>query len=137
MPDKDGFGNYMSLDIVIKTIPHEGQRYATVGDWQWKSDGRLVITVSDMKDWKKEFLVARHELDEVMLCRARGITQEQVDRFDIDYEASRLEGDTSEPGDSLDAPYRAEHFFATSIERLLAAELKVDWTNYEEVINSL
>lgn len=80
----------MSLDIVIKTIPHEGQRYATVGDWQWKSDGRLVITVSDMKDWKKEFLVVFHELAEVMLCRARGITQEQVDRFDIDYEASVL-----------------------------------------------
>ena len=127
----------MSLNIRIQTIPHNKQRYATVGDWVWTSTGNLTIYVSDLGDWRKEFLVARHELDEVMLCRERGITQEEVDQYDMAYEARRLPGDTSEPGDSLLAPYRKEHFFATTQERAMAHELGIDWTIYEDAINSL
>src|SRR5271168_4307441 len=104
--------------ITIVTIPHDQQRYETCGDWQWDKKGNLLITVSDMKNWRKNFLVAYHELIEVMLCRARSISQQEVDGFDLQYEAVRPPDDiTSEPGDSPLAPYNKEHVFATKQER--------------------
>lgn len=128
----------MSLNIRIITVDHSKQRYDTCGDWEWSSAGNLTITVSNMGDWRKEVLIAIHELTEVMLCRERGITQEEVDNFDKSYEETRSPDDiTSEPGDHPLAPYRKEHFFATNIERLICAELGVDWENYEKVIQSL
>jgi len=127
----------MSLKIVIGTTPHKNQRYPTVGDWIWITPDVLEIQVSDMGNWRYEALVAVHELVEVLLCKQRGITQEVVDGYDVGYENKRPEGDLSEPGDSADAPYRNEHFFATNVERLLAAELGVDWREYGDVVESL
>jgi hypothetical protein len=123
--------------IIIETIPHASQRYETVGDWQRDENGDLVIRVSGMGNPDYEALVALHELVEVLLCEKRGIKAEAVDAFDKEYEANRKEGDDSEPGDSLDAPYRKEHFFATNIEALMSAELGVDWPKYEAAINAL
>jgi hypothetical protein len=91
-----------------------------------------------MNDPRYEELVAYHELTEALLCLARGIPQELVDKYDMEYEASRPEWDaTSEPGDAKDAPYHAEHFFATIVEHLMAAELGVDWQLYEQAIQAL
>jgi hypothetical protein len=128
----------LSLRIHILTKPHSDQRYDTCGDWLFdKQDGSLIIYVSNLGDWKQELCVAVHELIEAMLCKDLGITDELVTEFDEDFESKRVEGNTDEPGDSPDAPYKAQHFFATSLERLLAAELGVDWKEYEEAINNL
>lgn len=118
-------------------IKHSQQRYPTVGDWMWDKRGNLAITSSDMGNWKYNYLVKFHELVEVMLCRDRGITQDEVDDFDKEYEARREEGDTSEPGDSKLAPYYKEHQFATKLERLMAKELGVDWREYDKAVSSL
>ena len=125
------------MNIEIKTILHRQQRYSTIGDWTILPDGSLKISVSDMGNDDYAFLVAVHELCEVWLCKKRGITQKAVDTFDIIFEQNRAEGDESEPGDHPDAPYRKEHFFATSIERLLAAELGVDWAKYDKTVVEL
>jgi hypothetical protein len=126
------------VDITIKTIPHAEQRYETVGDWWCDDKGDIKIRVSSMGDWKKEALVAFHELAEVLLCKDRGITTEMVDAFDMQYEADRDAGkhpQDAEPGDDPACPCRDEHFFATSVERLLAQQLGVDWKTYgDEVI---
>ena len=127
----------VTVRISIRTIPHDNQRYPTVGDWIWDKNGDLIINVSDMGNKKYEFLVAFHELIEVMLCKERGITQAEVDDFDIAYEARRNFDDTSEPGDSLKAPYYNEHQFATCLERLMALELGVNWGEYDEKVNNL
>ena len=125
------------MNVKIVTIPHEEQRYPTVGDWVVNGDN-LYISVSKMSDPRYELLVAVHELVEVLLCKERGISQELVDKFDMEYEASRSEWDTtSEPGDAAGAPYKKEHFFATTVERLLAAELGVDWEKYEAEVQAL
>lgn len=122
--------------IIIEIIPHSEQRYPTCGDWQ--DNGEIIkIKVSDSGNWKFNALVAVHELCEVLDCRQWGVTDALVDLFDKDFEASRPEGNTDEPGDSPHAPYRKQHFFATNIERQVAAELEVDWKEYEEAINSL
>ena len=116
------------------------QPYPTVGDWRRDSDGTLRINVSSEIGEKYAALVALHELVEVLLCEERGITVEAVDEFDKAYEKQReksLTLDTSEPGDDSKAPYRNEHCIATGVERIVAAALDVDWSDYEKAINDL
>jgi hypothetical protein len=118
-------------DIRIKTIEHIDQRYNTVGDYITCDDGSFEIRVSDFGDRKLEFLIAVHELIESTLCRERGITESEIDSFDISFEQTRHKyDDILEPGDSIDAPYHKEHMFSTKIEKMIAEELQVDWQNY-------
>lgn len=130
------------MRIEIETIPHDEQKYPTVGDW-WFTDNNdfegesLQIRVSDMDNWKYELLVAFHELAEVMLCKDRGISAKKVDDFDKKFEKARKKGNTDEPGFDSKAPYRKEHTFATGVEMLLAEQLNVDWKKYDKVINEL
>jgi hypothetical protein len=124
--------------IVISTLRHKDQRYDTVGDWKFhEPQGVLDVTVSKMSDWRYEVLVGIHETVEALLCKQRGVKEVDVTAFDVAYEAKRLKGDASEPGDDPIAPYHAEHVFATKIEKLLAAELGVDWDAYDKEIASL
>ena len=99
--------------------------------------GVLHIRVSKLSDPRYELLIALHELVEVTLCKHRSVTEKSVDAFDIAFEKRRKLGNDDEPGDDPRAPYRREHFFATSVERLMAAELGVDWRKYEAEINAL
>lgn len=124
------------MNIDIRTIPHHAQRYETVGDWFFDEEG-LHIRVSKMSDQRYEWLVGIHELVEVLLCKAAGITQEEVDAFDMAYEKKRPEGDDSEPGDDLQAPYALQHSIATGVERVVAAFLGVSWSLYDADIQSL
>lgn len=125
------------MKIIIDTIPHSQQRYPTCGDWQWLDGGEvLFIRVSKLSDWRYEILIAIHELIETVLCKNDGDVESDVDAFDIAYEKQRAPGDESEPGDSPRAPYRRQHLIATGIEKILAAELGVDWKAYDkEVVN--
>ena len=128
------------MEIIIQTIPHKNQRYKTVGDWFRDKNGVLHIKVSDMGNDKYTLLVALHELIEASLCEDRGITDVKVTAFDKKFESERAAGmqdDDSEAGDDVRAPYRKEHFFATNIERLLSAELRVDWKKYDKAVMSL
>lgn len=181
------------MKILIETIPHDQQRYPTVGDWFYvptlhcdfcdstirlgseipppftcptckkpipkqKFGRMLVIRVSQLSSTAREYLIAVHELIEVILCEHAGVTQETVDAFDMEFEKRRQEridqaarkviepGVTSgeealiaieEPGDDENAPYRKQHCFATGIERLLAAEMDVAWHSYEAELESL
>jgi hypothetical protein len=126
------------MKIVIETIPHHEQRYETVGDWVVDRDTKtFTIRVSELDNWKYELLVGLHELIEVALCVDRGISSELVDQFDFAYESARSVDDNSEPGDATGCPYGREHYFATNLERLMAAELKVDWNDYDEELSHL
>jgi hypothetical protein len=124
------------MNILLETIAHEAQRYPTVGDWVMDGDS-IRIMVSKMEPEDYSFLVALHELVEVWLCRKRGISQEAVDAFDIEFEKNRPEGNVDEPGDDPKAPYVREHQFATKIERLMAEELGVEWDAYNAAVENL
>jgi hypothetical protein len=78
-----------------------------------------------------EFLVVIHELVECMLCKFRGINESAVDQWDKSFTG------IGEPGDDPLAPYHREHTFATSIEKLVAQEIGVDWDTYEVAIAAL
>jgi len=115
--------------VTVHVISHADQRYATSGDWVWK-DGGLVVTVSDLGDERFNALVAAHEVTEALLCHRDGVTEAQVDEWDLAYE-----GD--EPGDDPSAPYHRQHMEASRVERLLAELLGVDWQEYEESFGQL
>lgn len=118
------------MNITIKTIPHDMQRYPTVGDWYFDDAGNLEIRVSDMGNWQYEALVAFHELAEVLLCKDRGITAEMVDVFCMTIEERQKEGTVDESGHDRASPSHREHIFAENVERLLAFELGIDWNEY-------
>ena len=146
--------------IVIETRPHAEQRYPTSGDWgagyatkpraTYSETGDcLIVTVSEMGDWRIEALVAVHELIEALLCKSDGVSEKAVCDFDVEFEAARDEAvghredvtwfgfrgrpvdADAEPGDDPDAPYARQHTFATAVERMLCAALGVKWNDYE------
>jgi hypothetical protein len=125
------------VNIKIDIIDHKKQRYDTVGDWYYDANGTLHIHVSKLADGRHEHLVAIHELVEALLCEEAGVDEEDVTAFDLVYEANRKAGDTSEPGDSVAAPYYKQHQIATGMEKILAAQMHVDWNSYERDINQL
>jgi len=127
------------MNIIIKVIPHEEQRYPTAGDW-WFDGEDLHVRVSKLATRWRESCIAVHELIEALLCKRAGVLQADVDAFDKKFEVDRLLGNhepEDEAGDNAAAPYYEQHQFASGIERLLAQQLKVDWLDYEEEIESL
>lgn len=125
------------MRVLIETIPHDSQRYSTAGDYQYLPDGTVYITVSDIGDEKMETLVAIHELIEERLTKWRGIKEQDITDFDIEFEKNREPGNLDEPGFDKDAPYRAEHLAATGIEMMMCALSGMEWHDYEQKINSL
>ena len=127
------------MKITIQTVPHDQQRYETVGDWVYDGEN-LTITVSDMGYRRFNLLVGIHELIEAELCRLAGVDEATVTAFDVQYEADREKGlhaADSEPGDDRATPYRLQHAFATKIEKQLADALFVDWNTYDKTVQSL
>lgn len=142
------------MNYRIRTIPHSEQKYETAGDYYIVPEprtfelsnppGKLVfdtqvrhIVVSEMGNADYEFLVAIHEFVESYLAAKNGITDEAITAFDVEFEKNRKEGNLDEPGDSREAPYRKEHRIATTIEKLMANFLGVNWQNYEDTVNAL
>jgi len=126
--------------IDVKVIPHNEQRYETVGDYWFEGD-TMQIRVSKMDSSHREFLVLMHEMVEVYLILSKGIVIEDIDKFDKRFEEFRtaypdLVGD-DEPGDHPKAPYYKEHQIATRMEKWLAQTLNEDWDLYEDKVNSL
>jgi hypothetical protein len=122
----------MLTDIAIRIIPHDQQRYPTVGDWYTDEHGVTHISVSNLGNWRMEFAIAIHELTEWALCRHQGVSQREVDEFDTTYT-----GPCIEPGDDPKSPYRMAHCVATGVERIVIALLGVSWRDYDEKVNSL
>lgn len=119
------------FSISIKTIPHNNQRYNTVGDYYEDANGIKMVLISDLGDWKMETLIMVHELVELALCKAAGVTDAQIDEFDFAFAANRDPDDSSEPGNNRKAPYYTQHKFACKVERMLARALRVNWKEYE------
>jgi hypothetical protein len=127
----------MGLKIKVETIHHGHHRYPTVGDWWHTPTGEWEIRVSQLANWKYEFLVAFHEMIEAALCRDRGISEAEVTQYDKSFEFDRAPDDASEPGDQITAPYHWQHQIATMFERVMARQLGVNWDEYERTINEL
>jgi hypothetical protein len=140
----------------IEVIPHNEQKYNTIGDYWWEPGGELVIVVSDLGDPLAEMLVGLHEaIEGVALHYERPLTDDPnaiikaVNDFDIAFEdrrlrstdnhpeftclANHLHAPDDEPGDCSAAPYHREHSLATAVERMLCAFVGYPWQKYEDV----
>ena len=133
----------MLPEIHIKVIPFKAHRKnigGQVDDYWVDKKGILQIRISDLNSASLEFMLLIHALSEAVLCMIRGIKFSSIDEFDRQFEEQVRGGlyrEDEEPGDDIAAPYKREHFFATNIERLLAAELGINWGYYERILNDL
>lgn len=135
------------MRINIESIPHESHRYATCGDYFYDDLDILQVRVSDIPTVKDKALeelykkmIVIHELVEEALTKFRGISEQEIMNFDLYYEKRREQGlvdENSEPGFNNDAPYRAEHTLATSIEMQMCSLAGISWEDYDKHINSL
>jgi hypothetical protein len=115
----------MVKSVKIEVISPKGMRYRTVGDWFYADHFSLTIQVADTGNWKYNILVAIHELIEVVLCRDAGVTEKQVDKFDLAHQ------DDEDPGTHPKAPYGVQHLTAMGVEMIIAACMGVKWRTYE------
>lgn len=122
------------MKISIETIPHSDQRYNTCGDYFYRR-GVLCIRVSELTSRHEMACIAVHELVEALLCEAKGVSFDSIDKFDKQH--SEINSFATEPGDDVRCPYYREHQIATVVERLLAAELGVNWLSYENHVKEL
>ena len=123
--------------IQIRVIPHNKQRYETIGDYFFDKKGGLQVRVSDLGDWRYNLAVIIHELIESGLCLVRGISFQDIDKFDMRFERERsagLHSSDEEPGFSPNAPYLKEHRFATRIEKQLIKEFDINWDDYDKEV---
>src|SRR5215831_4364883 len=112
--------------ILIEIIPHSEQRLpeSLGGDWVFDAEGNLTIRISDTGDWRYNFLFARHEMDEAVLCKYNGITTEMVDADELNAK------DTDDPDSFSGYPgscYQNQHNDALSAEWIMSRLLGVDW----------
>jgi hypothetical protein len=115
------------MKIVISVIPHNEQRYNTVGDWQFALNGDLLINVSDLGNDYYNYLVARHEMDEAILCRRFHVDEEEVTKYDL---ANPDTAGNDTLSDNLDSPYFDYHNDALASEWQFGRLLGVDWADY-------
>jgi hypothetical protein len=120
-------------EIRIQFIKDSEQRYDTAGDYFIKNEILIIKISKQFKDRKRqkfyEWLILIHEIIEVLLVIARGISIKKIDEFDKEFNKTHEDG---EPGDDLKAPYYKEHKVATKIEKIMAKELNVNWKEYNE-----
>lgn len=118
------------MNIICKVIPESEQRAEVNGcDWYFDENGDLQVRVSPQSDRRYEVLLMIHEACEAILCQHNGVTVAQVDAFDLEYDKTHTFDLNA--GDDPGAPYAREHCFATAIERIMAAELDVNWLAYD------
>ena len=120
------------LFILIKVIPHEFQEYNTVGNYKSMGDETFIL-VSEQGDEFYNKLIAIHELVEEALTKRRGLSESEILDFDLYFEKRREQGlveKDAEAGFCSEAPYLAEHTFATSVEMQMCALAKVSWNDY-------
>lgn len=132
------------MRIVIEVVPVDQQRKfrgkPIMGDWFFSEDlSELTIRMLDFGDWRYNYLYARHEMDEAMLCKNDGITTKVVDEWCDKPEGSPELGDDNPDSVSGygEAPYQRQHSDALVSEWILARFLGVDWKEYGEAVEEV
>jgi len=115
-------------NIDIKVIPHNKQRYDTLGDYYFTKKGKLKVRVSDCNNQWYERMIIIHELIEETLTRYKGITEEEIMKFDLEHI------DNEDPGSLNESPYHDEHMIALGIEQTLCLYMGIDWNIYDKRI---
>ena len=116
--------------IEVNFVDHNLQKYDTCGDYYMEGD-ILKFIISKTGNTVYDRLVLIHEMVEQLLTEQKGIKEEIITDFDVNFK-----GD-GEPGDDPQAPYADEHCFATGIEKMICAYLGIKWKEYDDCIEQL
>jgi hypothetical protein len=123
------------MDVMIKIVPrHEMRPNVDGADWYFDEQGNLQVRINPLSDWRMEMLLGVHEAVEAVMCKHNGVTVASVDAFDIEYD--KTHSTDLNAGDDPAAPYSHEHCLATAIERILCAELDVNWFEYDKELET-
>lgn len=131
--------NVFNLPNIIY-MPITAQRFTTLGDWWQDENGAFTIAISNMDDWRYEFLVLIHELTEWSICQISGISTSACDAFDTVWEKKIEAGLVSpdiEAGFDKSCPYRKGHIWGARMERLFCWLLKANWQDYNRACDAL
>lgn len=121
------------MKIIIGT--KKKMRYDTAGDYYYDKKGNLHIESFVQDNPLYEKLIAIHELIEEMLTKHRGIKEKDITKFDKEWSKKHSLSEDIEPGDAPDCIYKREHRFSENIERAVAHELGIDWSEYNDNIS--
>lgn len=130
--------------IVGLIIPHEEQRYPSLGDY-FCDDKYPNIDQYRMSDFSKvesdctkarmyAIAVMIHEIVEFELCKRAGIAEQLITDFDMAFEAL---GKPGEPGDDIEAPYHDQHVKATQVEKAVIDAFGLSWMTYEAMCEEM
>ena len=112
-------------NAVILVIPRSAHRYDTTGDYFEVGEGWKEFRISQLENPDFEHAISMHEQLEAYSCMRRGITIEQIDKWDMEHP------DDSAPGANPECPYYEDHMWAESIERQIIAHFGHDWEKYD------
>lgn len=123
--------------IIVDFIDKNEQRYSTAGDY-YEDDNNIYIKITKQTNEDYEMLILLHELIEYHLTKKRGIPEQSILQYDLDWNETNKRGlcKSDEPGNEPGCIYAKEHRFAENLERLMALELEVDWFKYNDTIIS-
>ena len=111
------------LHISIDTIPQKQHEYATYGNYKGHIRRRF-IEVSELNDWRWEFLIALHELIEQNIALALGLSEAEILAWDL----AHLESD--DPGSLDGCPYKFMHLYAERAEKDMCRMCNWDYEEY-------
>jgi hypothetical protein len=117
------------MKIQMKISPFNELRYKTLGDYKTEDNGDIVIEAADVGDDILNLMILRHELDEYIMVRAKGIKDEDIIAFD------EAHPDDDDPGLLKDAPYRVEHAIADAQDRIILAHIGLTYKEYDDACN--
>jgi hypothetical protein len=121
------FGSCVQLELDF--IPHQEQRYETLGDWVHTPDGaKFTLHISQMRNRYSEIAVALHEMVEALLCDLEQIGAKEVDEWDFKFLERHPK---NEPGDDPLAPYHLQHKIATRVEQAFVMAVGMTWLEHE------
>jgi hypothetical protein len=112
----------------------------TGADWWISEDGTLQVRVERLATYGRTMSLMVHEITEAIICKFQGVTVEQVDKFDTEFERLHPENKGIEAGDADGAPYGKAHMLATACERIVAAEMGIgscdSWKSYDDELSA-
>lgn len=126
--------------IEVEFVPLQEMRYESLGDYFYKH-GVLHFKIADTGNPLYNKIILIHEMIEQTLTEAKGIKEEQILKYDLEFEALRKAGkvgENDEPGEGKGSPYRREHVLSEIVERLMLNHLgQKTFDEYTEIISKV
>lgn len=115
-------------EIEIKFSDKEEMRYYTWDDY-FKQGDKMIFQILRKEREIYTRITLIHALIEQTLCTEKGITPDDVDKFDFWFE-NEYTCLIKEPGDHPRCPYREEHYFADMVDHMICKHLGIDFNDY-------